>query len=86
MIVVYIIIGGAIWSLFEKGLIKISPKLGWRIFVLVYLIISFVCVYAFAGVTDKFSVWQRIVCLIIFIAGTILRLFYYRGKIIPPKK
>ena len=36
MIVVYIIIGGAIWSLFEKGLIKISPKLGWRIFVGVF--------------------------------------------------
>lgn len=86
MIVIYIIIGGVIWSLFEKGLIKISPKLGWRIFVLVYLIISFVCVYAFAGITDKFSAWQRIVFLIIFIVSTILRLFYYRGKIIPPTK
>lgn len=86
MIGVYIIIGAVIFSFFEKRLIKMSPKYGWRIFLTVYILISLLCVYAFAGFANKFSFWQKIILLLIFTLSSILRLLYYRGSILPDKK
>jgi hypothetical protein len=86
MIVVYIIVGGVIWTLLQNGIMKISPRFGWYIFLTGYLIISGICVYEFAGFSNKFAIWQRIIALLVFIASTILRVLYYRGRLLPDKK
>lgn len=86
MIVVYIIVGVVIWSFLESIIIKISPKFGWYIFLSGYLIISGICVYEFAGFSNKFAVWQRIIALLVFIVSTVVRVLYYRGSMLPDKK
>ena len=86
MIFAYIVVGGAIWYFLQKTLMKISPKFGWYIFLTGYLIISALCVYFFAGFTEKFTTWQRVIILIVFIISTIIRILYYRGRLLPDRK
>jgi|GEM_PF-1172161 len=86
MIIAFIIAGGFLVLLLQKTLYKFSPKQGWRIFATLYILVSILCAFYFAPITEKFSFWQRISILIAFIIGTVIRVIYYRGKMIPDDK
>lgn len=86
MIAVYIIIGGSIFFFIQKLLYKVSARNGWRIFLVFYILVSILCVIYFTPFTEKFTLNQRIGILIAFIIGTVIRIIYYRGRMIPDKK
>lgn len=86
MVFAYIIVGGIIFAFLQKALTKKSPKFGWYIFLIGYLIVSAVCIYFFSGDLTKFTTWQKGIIISVFIVSTILRLFYYRGRLLPDRK
>lgn len=85
MIFAFVIAGRFLFLLLQKLMYKMSPKLGWVLFLSGYLFLSAVCVFSFIHVLDKFTLWQRIGVWVSFTLGTALRILYYRGRMLPYK-
>ncbi|MCA0382590.1 MAG: hypothetical protein LCH58_10535 [Bacteroidetes bacterium] len=85
MLIPYIIAGGILFFLLQKVIYKLSPKQGWCIFATLYILVSVLCAFYFAPLTEKFSLWQRLTILLAFIIGTVVRVVYYRGRMLADK-